>query len=176
MCIRDRPCRQPLFLKDLLQRFTGILNVLAQQFAGSRRVALTAEIQDLVMFLIGAIHAVSQVQLEARISFTTVVDVADNSHETRLIGARIEDRVELPVKAPPRGEVILPLQRSWQPAKHLVRWKIYYIAYYIQGPSLAFHSAGQKMLSRYRANRAIRMMGSSGPCIIAERWPRKCVR
>src|SRR5580658_7980855 len=97
---------QPLFLKDLLQRFTGILNVLAQQFARSRRVALAAEIQDLVMFLIGAFHAVSQVQLEARISFTTVVDVADNSHETRLIGARIEDRVKLPVKAPPRGEVI----------------------------------------------------------------------
>lgn len=102
-----------LFLKDLLQRFTGIMNVLAHQFAGSRRVALTAEIQDLVMFLIGAFHAVSQVQLKARISFTTVVDVADNSHETRLIGARIEDRVKLPVKAPPRGEVILPLKFTY---------------------------------------------------------------
>ena len=60
------------------------------------------------MLFIGALHAVSQVELQARVSFAVVVDVADDGHEPRLIGARVEDRMKLPVQAPPRRDVVVP--------------------------------------------------------------------
>jgi len=48
-----------------------------------------------------------QVQLQAGVTLSAVVDIADDGHETRLIGPRVEDRVELPVQAAPGGNVFL---------------------------------------------------------------------
>ena len=73
--------------QSLLQRFAGIPDMLAQHLAGLPDRALTAEFQNLVMFFIGALDAVSWVKLQAGVALSVVVAVADHRREPRL-GAR----------------------------------------------------------------------------------------
>ena len=56
-------------------------DVLAQQIAGSGDIALSAQLEDLMMLFIGSLHAMRQVQLQTGITFSAVVHVSDNGHE-----------------------------------------------------------------------------------------------
>lgn len=74
-----------------------MLDVEAEELAGSRNVALPAKFKYLVMLFIGALNAVRQVQLQPGIALPAVIHVANNVHEMGPLGARIQERMELPV-------------------------------------------------------------------------------
>jgi hypothetical protein len=61
-------------LQDLFQGLTGMLNMLTQQLACRCYFVLAAQLEDLVVFFIRALHAVRQIQLQPRIAFPIVVD------------------------------------------------------------------------------------------------------
>src|ERR1017187_864721 len=92
--------------------------MLAQQFAGLSYLALTAELQNLVMLLIGALHAVGEVELQAGVPFPVFFEIADNPLEPRLVGAGVKDGMKLPVQSPPRRNVVVPPQFTYIFAQH----------------------------------------------------------
>src|SRR5215831_16336791 len=94
----------------------------AQQFARSDNVTLTAKLEDLVVLVIRSFHTVRQVQLEPGVSFSAVVDVADDGHEARLVGAGIEDGMKLPIQASPCGKMFRPAKFTDVCAEHSVRF------------------------------------------------------
>jgi hypothetical protein len=55
-----------------------MLNMLPQQLASSFNVSLSAKFQNLVMLLVGPLHPVREVQLEASVALAAVVDIANN--------------------------------------------------------------------------------------------------
>ena len=59
------------------------------------------------MLLIGAFYAMGQVQLQAGVAFTAVVDVPDRRHEPRLVGFGVQGGMKLPVQASPTGHVVI---------------------------------------------------------------------
>ena len=98
-------------------------DMLSKQVAGGHNVALAAKVKDLVVLFICSFHAVSQIQLQAGIAFSAVVDVADDGHETWLVGARVEDRVKLPVEAAPGGNMFLLPQFTDVPLQNRVSFR-----------------------------------------------------
>ncbi len=82
-------CLNSLLLEHFSQRIASMPDMLSKQVTGGHDVALAAQIEDLVMLFVRPLHAVSQVQLEAGVAFPAVVDIANDGHETRLVGARI---------------------------------------------------------------------------------------
>ena len=79
--------RSPSFLQSLLERLSGVLNVLLEKFARGGDVALAAEFENLVVFFVGALNSVGEIELQARVALAAVVHVADDSHEMRALGA-----------------------------------------------------------------------------------------
>ena len=103
-------CFGALLFEHFFERITGMADVFAKQFAGGNNIALAAQLEYLVMLFVRPFHAMSQIQLQPGIAFAVVVDVADDGHETRLFGARVEDGVKLPVQAAPSRNVFLLAQ------------------------------------------------------------------
>ena len=97
-------------LQHFLEGLSGVLDMLAQQVASGGDIAFPAQLQNLLMFLVGAFHSVGQIQLQARIALASVVHITDDGHKARLIAAGIEGGVKLPVQPAPARDVILPIQ------------------------------------------------------------------
>ena len=87
-----------------------MLDVLLQKSAGGGNIALSAQFKDLVVFFVGALDAVGEIQLQPRVALTTVIDVADDGHEMGPLGARIQKRMKLPVEAPPGEKMVFVLE------------------------------------------------------------------
>src|SRR5215471_14403961 len=85
-------------------------DVNTQKLARSTHVTLTAKLKHLVMLFIRSFHAMRQVQLEPGIAFSAVIHVADDRHETGLVGSGVEDGMELPVQASPGRKVVRPAE------------------------------------------------------------------
>lgn len=99
-----------LLFQRQFQALAGIFDMLAQESAGRGYIALAAKLEDPMMFFIGPCDSVSQVQLQAGVSFSAVVDVANDGHEARLIGSRVKNGMELPIQASPGGDVIFAIE------------------------------------------------------------------
>ena len=82
-------------------------DVLSKELTGCGNVALATQFEDTVMLFIRALHAVCQIQLQAGIALSAVVNVSDDGREARLVGSRVEDGMKLPVQAAPSGDVFL---------------------------------------------------------------------
>jgi hypothetical protein len=65
----------------------------------------------------GALHCplytVRQIELKAGVALSAVVNVTDDGHRIRSLGARIENRVQLPVQASPGKKMVLALQLAF---------------------------------------------------------------
>src|SRR5579859_6080265 len=85
-------------------------DVLSKELTGGSNVALPAQLEDTVMLFVRALHAMCQIQLQAGIALSAVVDVSDDGHESRLVCSRVEDGMKLPVQATPGGDVFLPTE------------------------------------------------------------------
>jgi len=55
---KDELVRRSALLQRFLQRLAGVLDVLAQEFAGAGDVALAAKLENLVVLLVGARNSV----------------------------------------------------------------------------------------------------------------------
>ena len=68
---------------------------------------MAAQFENLVMLFIGTLHTVRQEQLQASVTLAAVVNVANDSPEPRLIGARVKDGMKLPVQPSPTGDMVV---------------------------------------------------------------------
>lgn len=82
-----------------------MLDVFAQQLASGGDIAIAAQFENLMVLLIRALHAVSQIKLQPRISFAGVIHVANDGHEMRPLSAGIKDGVKLRIELAPSRDV-----------------------------------------------------------------------
>src|SRR5260370_15454716 len=66
----------PALLQNFLQGLPGVENMVSQECASRMYVAVAAQFQNLMMFLVGALDSVRQIQLQASIPFAAVIDVS----------------------------------------------------------------------------------------------------
>jgi len=96
-------------------------DVFSEELTGRSNVALPTQLEDTVMLFIRALHAMCQIQLQAGIALSAVVDVSDDGHESRLVCPRVEDGMKLPVQAAPSRDVFLATEFANVLTQHGIR-------------------------------------------------------
>ena len=95
-------------LEHVFERVAGVLNVFAKELAGCSNITpLPTQLEHTVMLFIRSLYAVCQIQLQAGVALSAVVDVSNDGHEARLVCARVENGMKLLVEAAPSRDVFL---------------------------------------------------------------------
>src|SRR5260370_41098626 len=73
------------------------------------------------MFLLGLIHAGGEDGLRPRGALAISVDDAENRHEVRPVGPRVQNRMELPIELSPCADVVRVFKLTHVSAQDLIR-------------------------------------------------------
>ena len=73
------------------------------------------------MFRIGPLHTAREEELQARVPFAIIVDVAEDRREIWPIGPRIQHRMKLPIQLAPGTHMVGTLKFANIHAKNFVR-------------------------------------------------------